>query len=268
MGYMKKQTITILLVSLTMTFFFGCAAKKIPGPTVVPTASPEQILDGMAAQFQKSAVIRTQARFSVNSERGNLSTRIVLLAQRPVCLRIESLSIMGLPELILSSDEENVKIFSVREGKFYIAPAGQNLYRFFPISLEAREAVALVFGLPSAVDSDRRDYPVLRGQMDADLYRIDFFSGTDLKESIWLDPVLFHLRKVEKYQNGESLYKAELDDYQNVGGKNLPGRIDLHFNLPEKMEAKLRFSDSEVTKGERGDFNIDTPEGITPIYLD
>ena len=238
----------------------------------MPKASPEQILEGMEAQFPKGAVIRTKARFTLNSERGNYSTGIVLLAQRSACLRIESLSIMGLPDLILSANERTMKVFSVREGKFYITSAGHTLYRFFPISLEASEAVALIFGLPpglnSASISDAGNHSGLRGRMDADLYRMDFFSGAVLKASLWLDPVLFHLKRVEKYQNGELLYKAELDDYRAAGGKVLPGRIDLHFNLPEKMKATLRFSDSGITEGEKDDFDIETPEGITPVYLD
>ncbi len=261
---MKKKACSILVACLTAAVFFGCAPKKIPVPAVMPAAPPEEILKGMSAQIQPDTVLRTKARFSVNAKKGKFSTGLILLARRPAFLRIESVSIMGLPELILSADERYVRIFSVREDKFYIAPAGHSLYRFFPIDLEPGEAVALVFGLPP----DERGRFTLKGSLDGDLYRIDFLAGDEKAESLWLDPALFHLRKVEKFQGGESVYRAELDDYHRVGKNTLPGRIEIHFNLPEKMEVRMRFSESEITNAEKGDFDLEPPEGVKPIYLE
>lgn len=245
----------------------GCALPPPSPPAVMPSAPAEEILKGgLYGRVAQDAVLRSKARFTAKSEEGRFSTGIVLLAKRPGNLRIEFLSAMGLPEMVLTANRKNLKIFAVRDQKFYIGPADQDLSRFFPVYLSAREAVALILGIPPAVPGGA--VSILKSRMENNLYRIDLGAGSGTGQSLWLDPEHLHLLKIEKSAGGETLYSAEFKDYRNVNGTVLPGRIDISFDRPKPVELTLRFSESELEKGAEEEFDIEPPEGAEPIYLE
>jgi outer membrane lipoprotein-sorting protein len=261
---MTKIHPSVFLVLWVIAACIGCAPKTAPLPAVMPSAPAEEILKGLSGRIPEDAVLRSKARFTARSEEGRFSTGIVLLAQRPGNLRIESLSIMGLPEIVLTANRKRLKIFAVREEKFYIGSADQDLSRFFPIYLSAKEAVSLIFGIPPQAGT----VSTLRSRMENNLYRIDLSFGTGTEQTMWLDPGRLHLMKFEKYEGGESLYSAEFKDYGKVSDAGLPGRIDIRFNRPNPVDLTLRFSESDLEKGAEEEFDIDPPEGVMPIYLE
>ena len=263
---MKRSIRSVFLLCLSLTLLTGCASRMKSHPAVIPSdVSSQEILSRIASKFPPDDVLLTKGRFTVESPRGRFSTGLVLFAGRPSLLRIEALSLLGLPDLIITGNDQHLKINAIREGKFYIGSADQDFSCFLPIYLNARDSVAFILGLPPGVQGA---HDTFRGYLlEKDLYRIDLFSGVDKMQTLWVDPIRCILTKVEKYDQGEVLYQADLDDYRQVGDHLLPGRIRIRFDRPEQLTMTLRFSSGSIRKSGEVEFDIEAPAGVQPIYL-
>ncbi len=259
----------LLSAGLVLPFLFlfalaGCAPKVVKPPPAMPSLPPADILKKISERIPVDAAIRSRARFSVDSPKGKLSTGIVLLAKRPCFLRIESISLLGLPDLILTANERDLRIYSVKEDKFYIGSASENLSRYFPIHLDPAEAVQLILGLPPDLKELKT---VARGSVEGELYRIDILSNGERIRCLWLDPSDLTLRRIEKLERGERIYTAELSEYKEEG-LPIPGRIDIQFDRPDRTKVSIRYPGRELTRAESADFELEPPAGMTPIHLD
>jgi outer membrane lipoprotein-sorting protein len=262
---MRKYVPFLFLICIILSNFAACAPKAKLIPARMPSASPQEIVTRLSAGLSENTVLRTKARLSVSSERGKHTTGILLFAKNPAYLRIEAISLLGMPELILTANGKELKIFEIKENKFYIAPAGQEISRFFPIHMDAEEMVSLMLGMPLPVKGTT---PVLTGHLEEKLYRIDFEADSEIIQRIWLDPARLLLMRVEKTERGVLLFSADLHEYKKVGDVFLPSRIDMLFNTPDNLKITLRFSKSEIEAEKDGIFDMKAPEDAIPVYLD
>ncbi len=256
----------VAAVFLLSSLLGGCAPKATKPPAEILSASPEEILKRMIERDRDNLVLVSKARFTVSSEEGRYSTGIILFAKRPAYLRIESISVFGLPDLVLASNLKALKMFLAKEGKFYIGSASEKLSRFFPIYLDADEAVALALGMPPP---DIEGHARISGNMEDGSYRIDCLTRLgERTQSLWIDPANLNLERVEKFEKGERVYSASLKNYKKIGARELPASIDIDFYAPKKMDVSIRFSDGELRPGGKEDFDMEPPPGVTPIYIE
>ncbi|OPY93092.1 MAG: hypothetical protein A4E73_00474 [Syntrophaceae bacterium PtaU1.Bin231] len=264
---MRNKIILAATAWFLVSIVAGCAPRVVapPPPGWIVTAPPEEVLARTFRAGPEDQILRTRARFTAESEQGRFSAGIFVFARRPADLRIESLSMIGLPELILTVNNRALKIFVAKERKFYIGSPDESLSRFFPILLDAHEAVSLMMGFPPALRMSRM---TLEGRMDQGSYRIDFFSGGTRMQTLWIDPSRLELVKVEKWAGDKRLYTAVLEAYREVDGRKLPGRIEFRFENPRKLKLTLRFSESEWSSEGDELFDLEAPEGMEKVYLD
>jgi len=245
----------------------GCTPRPLtPVQAVPPSAvSAGQVLDAFSREDVRP-VMRTRARFTIRSEEGTYSARLALALKKPANLRAESLPLIGIPDLYLTTNGDSVRIFLPREGRFFIGPSSREvLERFLPIRIKESAAVALLMGDPPPVQEGET---VSAGKMESGLYRIDRIELGRKRQSLWVDLPTMSLVRVEEFnETGGTAWNAVLEGHRTVATARIPGRIHISFPEPRKAEIDIRMSDSEFSAMEEGLFRLDPPPGITPSPL-
>ncbi|MFB3925111.1 MAG: hypothetical protein ACE14T_03575 [Syntrophales bacterium] len=252
---------------LFFSVLWNCAPRVTTTESSKPIARPEEMLADLIRRSDSSQALKTRARFFVDCEEGKFSARMILIAKRPSFLRVESVPVIGLPDLFMTADGHVLKIFLPNDGKFYIGrPTRKNLSLFFPVYLDEKDIISLVEGIPPAVGAKDT---IMVGNMESGGYRIDLFSGGEKRQTLWIEPASRRLVKVSRPADVDAAaYTAELTDYRHVGERDLPGRIRIVFEEPRRIIADIHLSDTEFTAVEEGSFNLEIPPGMVPLYLD
>ncbi|MFA7464106.1 MAG: DUF4292 domain-containing protein [Syntrophales bacterium] len=256
-----------LIIAAVFIAAAGCTPRPLtPSTAVPPSVSAEKVLDSLSRE-DSFPVMRTRARFTFRNRDGTYSARLALALQRPANMRAESLPLIGVPDLYLTTNGDSVRIFLPREGRFYVGPSGREvLDRFLPIRISESAAVALLMGAPPPV---REQAAVSSGKMDSGLYRIDRFELGRKRQSLWVDLATLSLVRVEEFgASGETEWEAVLQGHRTVAASRIPGQIHISFPEPETAAIEIRMGESEFSAREPGLFELEQPPGITPTPLE
>jgi len=138
--------------------------------------------------------LRTAAE--IRLRRGDRLQRLtgVLLLRAPAALRLEALSPLGTPALVIAVDDKSLTVWEVLDDRAYVLPATPEANRrWLGLSLGDDELVALLSG---------RVVP-LRDPLSAELLPDDgggaslVLKGSDRTQRIWFDPANGQAKAVE-----------------------------------------------------------------------
>lgn len=241
----------------------GCISGKIPEFTKGAVAFPENVL-GKIAMPASGDIIRATANISLNSSEGRYSRKIALLLKTPSYLRVETMPVFGPADFFLSASEESLKVFLPGEGKFYVGKATrENLFLFFKVFLSPGDMVSILAGLPpQIIEGNLLEY------VEGRLYRIDIKCGKRTR-SLWVNPDDYTLTKIESIDDGRVVYRATFKDHIIVNKILYPKRISIEVKEPERVSIDVRYLDLDIlSDGNTAVFNLQTPSGITPVFID
>ncbi len=262
-----RRWVLFFPIILTIALSTGCAPRKalLLGEDF---SSPGRALAKLQERNEATGALQGVSTLMAVTSEMRYTVKMALFAERPCFLRIEEMPLFGLPDLYLSANRRQLKVFFPKEGKFYVGkPTGRNLSKFLPWGVEVEDFLALLFGMPPPriAGAERTE-----GRVDDDLYRVDAFGGDRKIGSLWIDPLDHRLVRTEILsEKGDVLCDARLDSYGPAGDAIIPTELTLNFLRPQKTEVIIRHGSMEIVPVEDDDlFDLEIPSGITPLQLD
>ena len=252
-----------ILICLVLFLISGCMSGKIPEFTKGAIVFPENVL-GKIAMPDSGDIIRATAKITIDSHEGKYSGKMALLLKMPFSLRVETMPVFGPADFFLSTNEESLKVFFPSEGKFYVGKATrENLSLFFKGFLPPSDMVPILAGLPPQVMEGS-----LSEQVEGRLYRVDIRSGKRMR-SLWVNPDDYTLTKIEDIDDGRVTYRVTFEDHVIVNKIPYPKEIRIEVIEPERVRIDVRYLHLDiVSDGDTKVFDLQTPSGITPVFLD
>jgi hypothetical protein len=242
----------------------GCAHEKGLVVSEADMPPPEALFEKLTSDAApgKTLVGILHVAASLPGERHSL--RIAAAAKRPDCLRLEDLSVIGLPDFMLTVKGAEIRMFLPRSGEFWVGTeSSEHILRLFPPAVKPLDLVALLYGQPPSVSGAKS----LKGSVDGNRYRMDVYAGGAWVQSLWVDPATGRLAKVEIADgHGKTAYRALLHDFAEMGSLTVPARIEIETEGMAKVRLSIRNTDMElVSRDDDPDFFLlKPPEGITP----
>lgn len=252
-----------ILICLVLFLISGCMSGKIPELTKGAMVFPENVL-GKIAMPDSGDTIRATANITIDSHEGKYSGKMALLLKMPSSLRVETMPVFGPAGFFLSANEESLKVFFPGEGKFYVGKATrENLFLFFKVFLPLSDMVPILAGLPPQVMGGS-----LSEQIEGRLYRVDIRSGKRTR-SLWVNPDDYTLTKIEDIDDGRVTYRVTFEDHVVVNKMPYPQKIRIEVLEPERARIDVRYLYLNIlSDGDMSVFDLQTPSGITPVFLD
>ena len=180
---------------------------------------------------------------------GRYTFKIAAAAKKPDCLRMEDLSVIGLPDFMLTASGSEVRVFLPRTGEFLVgSETSDHVLRIFPPTVKPSDLVALLYGQPPALPHSVKS---LKGSVDGNRYRLDVYAGGNWAQSLWVEPGTGHLARLEVADgSGKTAYSARLQDFTETGPRAVPGRIEIETEGMGRIRFSLRVADMEFVEGD------------------
>jgi len=146
----------------------GCAGHTPPVPPFYD--SPDAALRALAATPPGKQAFTSTARIEINHQGDRYPLKVAVMMKRPAFLRLESIPLMGPPDLFLSVAEGELRVFLPGKAAFYIGRATpRNISRFLPVFMPAADMISLLMGVPP---EDAEETQSLGGEQEKGLYRV------------------------------------------------------------------------------------------------
>lgn len=243
---------------------FGCAGYRT---AVHPPCfkSPQAALQALASLAPESQAFISTARIEIRHHGDRYPLKAAVMMKRPDLLRVESIPLMGPPDLYLSVAAGELRVFLPEKNAFYTGPATpRNISRFLPVFIPAGEMVSLMMGFPP---DDPEPVQSSNGECENGLYRIDQFREGRKVRSLWIDSNNGRLVRFRKLNGqGTALYTAEFKEYSRVGDDFLP--LHVAIRIEETAALSIRYTDMKGYETDPGSFPLQIPQGMIPIALD
>jgi len=259
-----RKPLTLLAVCCLLTTLAGCAHEEGLVVSEKDMPPPEALYERLSADPAPGAMLTgiLQVTASLPGERH--SFKIAAAARRPDSLRLEDLSVIGVPDFMLTVQGAEVRMFLPRSGEFLIGTeSSEAIRRVFPPPVKPLDLVSLLYGLPPGVAGTK----TLKGSVDRNRFRLDVYAGGTWAQSLWVDPASGRMTRFETAdRNGKTAYSVRFDDFTNAGPIAVPGRIEIETAGPATVRLSLRNPEPElVTQDDDRDFfRLRPPEGVTP----
>ena len=266
---MSRTCIMIRLVAAALACCLigslaGCAHEEGLVVSEADMPPPEALYERLTADAApgKSLIGILHVVASLPGER--YTFKIAAAAKRPDCLRLEDLSVIGLPDFMLTVKGDEIRMFLPRSGEFWVGTeSSEHLRRIFPPAVKPLDLVALLYGHPPDVSGAKS----LKGSVDRNRFRLDVYARGAWAQSLWVDPATGRLAKVEIADgHGKTAYRALLHDFAEMGTLVVPARIEIETEGMATVRLSIRNTDMEiVSRDDDPDFFLlKPPEGITP----
>ncbi|NPV05591.1 MAG: DUF4292 domain-containing protein [Syntrophaceae bacterium] len=259
----RKPAILLSLFSL-LALLAGCAPV---GGLVVSERDmppPEALLDRLGADDAPGKVLIGILHVTASLPRERHTLKIAAAAMRPDRLRLEDISVIGLPDFMLAVRGEEIRMFLPRSGEFLIGTeSSEEIRRVLPPPLRPLDLVALLYGQPPGVPGAK----TLKGSVDGNRFRVDVYAGGRWAQSLWVDPASGRLARIEiAGRDGGTAYAAQFHDFTDVGSIAVPGRIEIETSGLAAVRLSLRNTAPELAErdDDRDLFLLTPPEGVTP----
>jgi|WetSurMetagenome_2_1015567.scaffolds.fasta_scaffold84241_2 hypothetical protein len=241
----------------------GCAGHTPPVPPFYD--SPDAALRALAATPPGKQTFTSSARIEIKHHGDRYPLKVAVMMKRPAFLRVESIPLMGPPDLFLSVAEGELRVFLPGKGAFYIGCATpRNISRFLPVFMPAADMISLLMGVPP---EDAEELQSLGGEQEKGLYRVDQYRAGRRMRSLWIGPVGGRLARFRRFrEDGSIFYTADFADYVLIGEGFLPRQVTIQ--VEDMADLNVRYSDLRQFEADPGSFPLQIPEGMTPILLD
>lgn len=257
---MRNLLISVVVATLTT----GCASQqKVDYPIAFATPYIALRISGYA---EGVGTITATAKIEITDKETRYPLKVAVMIKRPDSLRIESIPLFGLPDLLISASEGKLRIFMPPQKCFCVGAATpHNISKFLHISLSASELVPLLLGLPPDNISNEGE---LTGSQDGNLYRIEQRRSDKGILSIWIDPSTNRIAKMALTKNQTRIYEAFFEKHLLAGGYHIPQNIVI--NGQETTTMKIRYTELQAIPADEApetSFSLPVPDGITPTRL-
>ena len=254
---MRKWFFFLLAACL---YFSSCATLPVLAPQ---PPSPEDLLEQVGARLQALQGLKGLAQVKISSPERTFSAQEVLFVQRPGFLRLESLGLLGTPQLYLATDGRELNLYNPGENRYYRGPATANyLSSALPVALEPKEAVALLLGGLPFIDYEISS---VRGERKEGLWILELLSTSrEERQIFWVHPQSFHILRAE-FHHRRSSRLLTFADYRPIQGLLFPMRIQL-TSLEPKAQISVEYQEVELNPDwNRKDFLLPIPRGATVV---
>jgi hypothetical protein len=195
--------------------------------------------------------------------------KMVAAAKKPDRLRLEDLSIIGLPDFMLTVCGPEIRMLLPRSGEFLTgSDSSQRLRRVFPSAVKPVDLIALLYGQPPGATPDVKS---LKASVDGNRFRLEVYARGQWVQTLWVDPATGLLVKAEVADGkGKTAYNVQFYNFTKTGPLTLPGRIEIETEGFEKIHLSLRNTDMELTSRDDDPdfFLLKPPQGIPPQPLE
>jgi len=259
-----RKPLTRLAVCCLLTTLAGCAHEEGLVVSEKDMPPPEALYERLSADPAPGAMLTGILKVTASLPGERHSFKIAAAARRPDSLRLEDLSVIGVPDFMLTVQGAEVRMFLPRSGEFLIGTeSSEAIRRVFPPPVKPLDLVSLLYGLPPGVAGTK----TLKGSVDRNRFRLDVYAGGAWAQSLWVDPASGRMtRFATADRNGKTAYSVRFDDFTNAGPIAVPGRIEIETAGPATVRLSLRNPEPElVTQDDDRDFfRLRPPEGVTP----
>ncbi len=242
----------------------SCAGQA---PIIPPSfyESPEAALRALAATSPGEQAVTATVRIEIIHKDQHYPLKVAVMMKRPALLRVESIPLLGPPDLFLSVADGELRVFLPGTNAFYQGRATpQNISRFFPVSIPAADIVSLLMGVPPDSEERMRLY---RGVREEGLYRVDHYESGRRIRSLWIEPGDGRLIRFRRFtEGGTILYTADFGDHVRFGKGYLPQKVTIQEG--EMSILTVRQADLRQITADSESFPLAVPTGTIPISLD
>lgn len=268
-NFIKIRFVASVLICCLLGALGGCAHKELSVISEADMPPPAALYERLTSDPAPGKTL-VGILYVIASRPGERYTfKIATAAKKPDCLRLEDLSVIGLPDFMLTVNGTEIRMLLPHSGEFLVGTdSSQRLRRVFPSAVKPVDLVALLYGQPPGLPPDAKH---LKGSLDGNRYRLDVYARGKWVQSLWVDPGTGLLTKAEVADaNGKTAYRALFSDFAQTETLTLPGRIEIETEGLEKIHLSLRNTDMELTSrdDEPDFFLLKPPSGSTPKPLE
>jgi len=237
-----------ILAVVAFCLLAGCAHREAPVIAGKDMPAPEALFERLSADTAPGKVLSGILHVTAQLPRERLAFKIAAAARRPDSLRLEDLSVIGLPDFMLTARGDEIRMFLPRSGEFMIGTeSSPDIRRIFPPGVKPLDLVFLLFGQPPAIGGAKS----LKGSVDGTCFRLDVYAGGNWAQSIWVDSATGRVDRLEIADpQGKTAYRARFEDFTDAGPIAVPGRIEIETGAPATVRLSLRNPDPELAARE------------------
>jgi hypothetical protein len=266
---MKSNSLNLVLICCLLGALGGCAHKEVPVISEADMPPPDALFARLTSDPAPGKTL-VGILYVVASLPGERYTfKMVAAAKKPDRLRLEDLSVIGLPDFMLTVCGPDIRMLLPRSGEFLTgSDSSQRLRRVLPSAVKPVDLIALLYGQPPGATPDARS---LKGAVDGNRFRLEVYARGQWVQTLWVDPATGLLVKAEVADGkGKTAYNVQFYNFTKTGPLTLPGRIEIETEGFEKIHLSLRNTDMELTsRDDDPDFFLLTPpSGLTPQPLE
>lgn len=261
---MKSPYNRVLYFFFVLLMLGGCAHKEAAVISEADMPPAEALYEKITSDTEPGKTLSGILYVVASAPGARYTFKIAAAAKRPDRLRLEDLSVIGLPDFMLTVSGPDVRMFLPRTGEFLVGTeSSPQVRRVFPPSVRPLDLVALLYGQPPGVSGMKS----LKGSIDGNRFRLDVYTRGNWSQSLWVDPKTGRLAKADiADSSGKTAYRASFSAYTEMGSATLPARIEIETTGMESVRLSIRNTDMELAaRDDDADFfHLKPPEGITP----
>jgi len=234
---------------------------------------PEAILQIGEQRWQRVEELRALGRVSYAGAQGRYSTRQTLLWRRPALLRLETVSIVGQPTMVLVADAARTSVYYPQQDVLYEGPStAANLARFIGLPLAVADVTRVLSGQiePESMGS-RPSWARVQQEVDQGLSLLRFLDQDgELLQDAWVDPGRVLPLRVIRYDNrGAIAVDVRYSDFrQATEGFSFPFHLEISLPLVQ-ASLQIRYLSVDVNPGLSSSlFRLAPPPGTRTVPLD
>ena len=271
-----NRRIVISLVFCTLAMLFvgtGCSSKK----SITKASLREFTANRLIKEVEKNNFdfndiqAKLNVKLEVNNEKHTVKGQLRM--KKDSIVWISASLPLGLEIVRLMITDDSV-FFLNRNEKTYLA---ENIMAFSDIS-PMIASIQFIQSVLVGNDINLRDNDRYKVSIDNNQYNL--LISKDLKKSIkhsdmdwkvmmkdiWIDPELFKITKyyIKEYNDDKRKIELKYSDFELVGEKYLPTKIDL--NIRGDVSLKVSIIYSNITFGDKIEYNFKIPKKYDRIY--
>ncbi|HOJ51018.1 MAG TPA: hypothetical protein PLT64_00590 [Syntrophales bacterium] len=248
----KNDLFFFPLLLLATFLFFGCAFKEIAPVCLPPPPAWETFLNQKGPQDKISAF----AEITIETPATRRRLQAAVIFQGPERLRMEIISPMGTPEVILSAVDGKARIFFPFRHEFY--KDIKDLSPLVHLPLEVRDVTPLIVGALPPLRS--RDC-LVKSKQEGDFMRYEIVSLDGKgKTIVWTKKDEKAIQRIDiTGKEGEEIV-AVYGERMQMGDLSLPRQVKISSS---ELSLSFEFSEMERLTGEESPLELALPPGFT-----
>ncbi len=251
-----QRILTVFLLSLLAC---GCLAKSTGAPHTLPDS-----LTALSRTLSPADRIVATARIDLLTAQGHYPLQAALIIQKPSCLRLEILPVIGTPDFFLTATSDDMKIWIPSQGEFYAGkPTAANLARFLNWGMNIDDMVSILAGSYPFLGEDQVAVETLD---EGALLRVDMKVPRGPSQTLWLNRSKRMTRLIRYGSDGRELYSVLYDDY--MPENPVAGKISIR-SADDVTSMTLKYLEVKIEKAaDMKVFDLPVPAGAKIIKLD